>query len=526
MVPTSQPTIASPKATLRAINPATQELLGEVPIMDEDEVKQQVDAAWNTFESWRLTSLQDRIKKLLHLRAVIEQEKDELARLISAEVGKPLAESYLGDLSGPLDMCAWLAEKAPDYLKDQAIKLSNPLLSTKQNIITFEPLGVVGIISPWNYPFSIPMMTALMAVVLGNTVVLKPSEKSSLTGIKIGELFQSAGFPANVVSVVTGDARTGEYLSGSRLAKLVFTGSATTGAKVMAKAACRLTPVCLELGGKDAAIVLADTPTEWTARGLVWGAFTNAGQACASIERVYIVKGKKTDQLIEKLVAITKSLHIGKASEVDNDIGPLIDQGQFEKVVSQVDEAVKQGAKILCGGKRVEGLSGYFLEPTILTNVDQSMRIMTEETFGPVLPVMVVSSKEEAIKFANDSEYGLTASIWSKDLSIAADIAHKLKAGIVYINDALFSHAVPELPWGGLGKSGFGRSHCHFGLLDLVNIKHISKDFSGGLHRIWWYPYGPNKVQLLRSGLESIHGHSLFQKGKGLCNFLAAIFRR
>jgi succinate-semialdehyde dehydrogenase/glutarate-semialdehyde dehydrogenase len=510
--------------TLRSINPATLEVLGEVPNMSPGEVGETIASAWKAFDSWQHTTYEERGKLLLKLGKLIEEQKDEIATLISSEVGKPLAESYLGDISGTLDTCVWLAQKAQHYLKNQAISLSNPLLFSKRSFITFEPLGVIGVISPWNYPFSIPMMTMLMAVMAGDAVVLKPSGKSMLTGMKVGELFRQAGFPDGLVSVVTGDRATGEAFSRSRLSKLIFTGSVGGGAQVMDQASAQVTPVCLELGGKDPAIVLNDIPVDWTACGLVWGAFTNAGQACASIERLYLVRGSNNESLIEKIVEKTKALKVGPGADPTNEVGPLIDKNQYDKVAGQVEEAVAHGAKLLCGGARVEGLKGYFYKPTVLTNVDHSMQIMTEETFGPVLPIMVVESEEEAIKLANQSEFGLTASVWTSNVGRAKEIARRLTTGTVFINDGLFSHASPQLPWGGLKKSGFGRTHSQFGLMELVNIKHISEDSAGGMHRIWWYPYNKSRMTGVRGGLQFFHSGCLTKKGEGLRDFIANIF--
>ncbi len=511
--------VSTKSATIQSINPANREVLGEVPVMGEVQVRAAVDQAWKTFDDWQVQSHGQRAKHILKLRRVISKHADEIAELISKEVGKPLSEAYAAELNGPLDTCVWLSDNADRLLSDQMIMLSNPLLSTKQNVIAFEPLGVVGIIAPWNYPFSIPMMTIAMAVMVGNTVVLKPSEKSSLVGIKIGELFEEAGFPPGVVSVVTGDRSTGKLLSESKLSKLIFTGSYEGGCKVMEQAAVSVTPVSLELGGKDAAIVLPDAPIKWTAQALAWGAFTNAGQACASIERVYIIKGKHTDKLIAAIVEEAKKLKVGPATDPTSDVGPVIDAHQLDKIISQVEQARTAGATILTGGEKVDELPGFFYKPTVITNVKQSMSVMTDETFGPVLPIMVVETEDEAVERANDSEFGLCASVWGKNLKRAENIARDLQVGTVTINDCLFTHAAPQLPWGGLKKSGFGRSHSKFGLMDLVNIKHINID-APGTSKLWWYPYGNNRMKTLRAGTQMFHG-TFSKKISGFFTFIA-----
>ncbi len=448
--------------TIKCCNPSTKQVIGEVPCMGLSEVEGLVQKAAEAFESWRLTEYHQRARKILKLRQIISSKAEGLAALISTEIGKPMVESYMAELVGPLDTCVWLADNAERSLKEQLVHLDNPLLLTKQSIITFEPLGVVAIISPWNYPFAIPLMTILMAVMTGNAVVLKPSEKSSLIGIKIAELFEEAGFPAGLVTVATGGSSTGAHLAGRKVQKIIFTGSVAGGSSVMATAAAKVTPVSLELGGKDAAIVLPDAPVDWTACGIVWGAFTNCGQACASIERVYIVKGEKAEQLISQIVDKTKKLKLGPGLDLTTDVGPMIDGHQLAAVAKQVEQARASGARILCGGRQRDDLGGYFYEPTVLRDVNHSMAIMKEETFGPVLPLMVVDSEDAAVELANDSDFGLSASVWSSNLSRAENVARDLDAGTVFINDCLFSFACPQVPWGGMKKSGSGRSHSFF----------------------------------------------------------------
>jgi acyl-CoA reductase-like NAD-dependent aldehyde dehydrogenase len=508
---------------IESVNPANKAVLGKVPIMGEAEVTKAVEASWRVFADWQLTSYKKRGRLLAKLHNLIAANADELAKLISEEVGKPMPEAYLSELSGPLDTANWLVENCDKLLADQTVSLTNPLLSSKQSIIAFEPLGVVGIISPWNYPFAIPMMAAMMAVMLGNTVIIKPSEKSPLIGLRIGELFTQAGFPTGVVQIVTGERRTGELLSRGKLAKLIFTGSVRGGSQILAQAAANITPLTLELGGKDAAIVLPDAPLEWTARGLVWGAFTNAGQACASVERVYIVKGKNTDKLIDMMVSMTRKLKLGPAADPMTDVGPLIDQTQLDHVVNQVEEALTMGATALAGGRARADLGGYFFEPTVLAHTNHKMKVMTAETFGPVMPIMIVDSEDEAVELANDSEYGLTATVWAGKLNRAECVARDLNVGTVLINDCLFSHATPQLPWGGLKKSGFGRSHSVFGLYDLCNIKHISIDSAGGAHRVWWYPYSKSKIKMAQGGIQLLHG-KLTKRTGGLVNFVGNMF--
>ncbi len=512
--------------TIQSINPATKQIICEVPVFSEAKVEEAVSNAWHAFSHWQSTDYAYRAKKLEDFRRVLVREADSVSALVTKEVGKPIVESYLAELSGPLDCCLYLAKNTEQILQEQAIHFANPLLFSKRSLITFPPLGVIGVIAPWNYPFSIPTMTILAALMVGNTVVLKPSENSSLIGMKIGELFQEAGFPEGCVSVVTGDRRTGQALTNCKLSKIIFTGSMVSGTNVMIQAAPNVIPLSLELGGVDPAIVLPDAPPDWTAKGLVWGSFTNAGQACASIERVYLVKGKNTNSLLERIEFYTRQLKIGPPTDPRTEIGPLINETQLLKVAERVDQAHSSGASVICGGKRRDDLGGYFYEPTVLTNVNHTMSVMTDETFGPVMPIMVVDSEGEAVSLANDSEFGLTASVWSPDLPRAGTLARRLNVGTVFVNDCLFSHASPQVPWGGLKKSGFGRSHGQFGLLDLVNIKQICTDAAGGANRIWWFPYGPTRVNTARGGIAFLHGSSLAKRIYGLAEFTGNLFKK
>ena len=519
--------------TLKSINPATLEVLGETSVTSSADILEAARLSQQAFQSWRTTTLKERLKKIAKFRQLLASKQDEIAKLITLEIGKPLVESYLGELSGPLDTCLWLIKNAENILSNQQIAVANPLMFGKRHYLKFEPAGVIGIISPWNYPFSIPVMTILMALATGNTVILKPSEKSPFIGLKIGELFREAGFPENVVTIISGAGEAGQAIANLDLARLVFTGSVASGQKVMQAAASSLTPLTLELGGKDAAIILPDATVERTARALIWGAFTNAGQACASIERLYLVRGGNSETILNRMVELASKLKIGDPLLETTEVGPLIDVQQYDHVVNQVEEAIAGGAKVLCGAGKLSSLvlntidgkklAGYFYQPTIITNVSHDMKIMQDETFGPVLPVVTVDSPEEAIALANNSKFGLTASVWSVDLDKAQTIAAKLETGSVFINDCLYTHARPELPWGGLKKSGFGCSHSQFGLLDLVNIKQIAMDTSPW-HRLWWYPYGATKLKAARIGLQLLHDKQQNKLAK-LFEFISSLLR-
>jgi succinate-semialdehyde dehydrogenase/glutarate-semialdehyde dehydrogenase len=343
-------------------------------------------------------------------------------------------------------------------------------------------------VTPWNFPFGIPFVEIAACLAAGNTVVLKPASATALTGLAVGDLCRRAGLPPGVVNVVTaGGADTNVLVEHPGIAKVLFTGSVPTGVEVMQRAAKNLTGVVLELGGKDAAVVAADADLDRTAAGLVWGAFVNAGQTCGSVERVYVVKDV-ADELLSKIVARTKMLRLGDPLSTTTDMGPLTTSGQRDLVEAHLEDAVSKGAKILVGGERPRA-KGWWFPPTVLTGVDHAMHAMCDETFGPLLPVMAVDSLEEGIRLANDSAFGLTASGWTRSRRTARRLAEELHAGTVTINDHLFSFGEPTATWGGVKKSGLGRSHAGFGLLELVNIKHVSLDLGDAPAMPWWYPY-------------------------------------
>ena len=341
-----------------------------------------------------------------------------------------------------------------------------------------------------------------MGLMAGNAVLLKPSEYTPFVGLQIGELFRAAGLPEGVLQVLTGDGTTGAALAEEAIDKIFFTGSVRTGRKVAESAARRLMPFVLELGGKDPMIVCADAPFERTVNGAVWGAFSNCGQTCASVERLYVVESI-ADRFIKALVEKTKALRVGMDGQ--QDIGPLNNARQLQIVTEQMEEAVARGANVLIGGKRITSLPGYFFEPTIVTNVNNSMRLMQEETFGPVLPVIPVKDEAEAIRTANDSNFGLLASVWTKDTSRGKAIADQLEAGTVLINDVMYTHSAAETPWFGVKQSGMGVTHSKHGLREFVQMKHINWDLLPMKTNLWWFPYSEDRLRNFKLLMKLLH---------------------
>jgi succinate-semialdehyde dehydrogenase/glutarate-semialdehyde dehydrogenase len=486
-----------------SINPATLEELGRARVFSEPEVCAALAKARLAQAPWAALTFKERARFILKARDLLVERQDEVCRQISSEAGKPEIEALTSEVFPVANLMDYFARHSRRMLRPEQFSLS--VFRNKKSRIQYAPFGVVGIISPWNYPFTIPMGHVVMALMAGNAVLLKPSEYTSLTGMEIGRLFHDAGLPEGLVQILTGDARTGAALADASIDKLFFTGSGATGRKLAESAARRFLPVVLELGGKDAMIVCSDASLERTVNGALWGAFNNCGQACASVERLYVVESI-AEPFISAVVAKTKTLRTGAAGGKEGiEIGPLNNAKQLEIVAAHVEDAVARGAKVLTGGRRIESLPGYFYEPTVLVNVDHSMRIMREETFGPVMPIMVVENEEEAIRAANDSKFGLLASVWTKDTRRGKRIASQLEAGTILINDVLFTHGAAETPWLGIKESGSGVAHSKHGLREFVRMKHLNWDRFPIKSNPWWFPYSLKKHRTFKFLTKVLH---------------------
>jgi succinate-semialdehyde dehydrogenase/glutarate-semialdehyde dehydrogenase len=487
-----------------AVDPATGRPFAEVSLLDAAQAGEALDAARAAGGPWAALSFAERGRHLLRLRDALLSRADALAELIAREQGKPAAEAHVVELLPSLEALKHLANHAEDVLREEEVPGHVLLLAHKRARLVYEPYGVVLVITPWNYPFSISLTSAAAALAAGNSVLLKPAPATTLVGLELGALAAAAGLPAGVLNVAaTDDVVAQQLVEDTRVGKIVFTGSVPTGKKVAAAAAKNLTPVVLELGGKDPAIVLKDADLERSAAGIVWGAFFNAGQTCASVERVYVER-EVASALTEKIVAETRKLRMGDPRAPETDIGPLTLERQRQIVDEHVKDALARGAQALTGGARPEG-PGYFYPPTVLAGVDHRMRVMREETFGPVLPIMAVADAEEALRLANDTEYGLTASIWTRDPETAERLRGRLLAGIVTVNDCVYSHGEPTAPWGGCKQSGIGRTHGAAGLREMARVKYVALERGGG-RALWWFPYGGEFRRLASLTNQLLHG--------------------
>jgi succinate-semialdehyde dehydrogenase/glutarate-semialdehyde dehydrogenase len=492
-------------STLESFNPASGELVGTVPTITPAEVQGVVDEVARIQPAWAELTLKDRARYMRRAADALLDDIDEIAELLVREQGKPRVEAYTMELLPTVDALHWCARAGQRILADEKVRMTQAFTLSKSGHFSYEPIGVVGVIAPWNYPWSIPFGEVAIALMAGNGVVLKPASLTPLLGERIRAVYEKAGLPEGLVRVVHGGGRIGDALARSSAGKIFFTGSVEVGRKVGEVCAGELKGSVLELGGKDPMIVCADADLDNAISGAIWGGFANAGQTCSGIERVYVLR-EVADRFVEGVVRGTERMRIGDPLEWETEIGPMTSEGQYEIVRELIEDAVASGATKLCGGPtEVAGMPGRFIAPTVLTGVTHEMRIMREEIFGPVLPIVVVSSEQEAIELANDSEFGLGASVWTKDRQHGERIARRIESGMVWINDHSFSHGACQCAWGGVKHSGVGRSHSKFGFYECVNIK--MNAWEPGLTRdFWWQPYDRTLGEAVRASAKVLYG--------------------
>jgi succinate-semialdehyde dehydrogenase/glutarate-semialdehyde dehydrogenase len=500
---TSAPARAA--AELESFSPVDGALLGSVPSLEPSRVQSVVDDVAEVQPFWAQLPLADRARYMRRAGQVIIDHLDDFATLLTREQGKPRSESLSMELVPTIDALRWLAEAGPGLLADERVSMP-VFMKQKRSRHAFEPLGVVGVIAPWNYPWSIPFGEVAFALMAGNGVVLKPSELTPLIGQRIQDVFERAGLPEGLVRTAHGDGAVGQALVESSVAKIFFTGSVEVGRQVGMACASRMKGSVLELGGKDAMIVCEDANLPNAISGCLWGGFANAGQTCAGIERVYVER-KVAERFIEGVVAGAKELRVGNPMDWGTEIGPMVSAEQLEIVRGLVDDAVAEGATLRCGGPRdLPDMPGVgFYAPAVLTGVTPRMRIMREEIFGPVVPITVVDSLDEAIELANDSEFGLGASVWTMNRAKSERVARRLEAGMVWANDHMYSHGAVSCSWGGVKDSGLGRSHSKFGLLECVDVKLLSWEPSR-TRNFWWHPYDESLGRGLHSAAQLLYG--------------------
>ena len=499
-------------------NPATGEVIAIRQQHTEQDLFWAVAKAQHAQKSWEKLSFSQRGRYILAMRNYLVRHADDAAAIISACTGKPSIEALATEVIPAALAAGYYAAKAQKFLKRERLMPGNLLFANKVSYIDQVPYGVVGIISPWNYPFAIPVHEVMMALMAGNAVVLKVATQSQTVGILISDMIKASGLPADLVSLIhLPGSSAGPAFIASGIDKLFFTGSVAVGKELMAAAAKRLLPVCLELGGNDAMIVCADANLNRAAGGAVWGGFSNAGQSCGGVERIFVVR-EVHDRFVELLTQKTLFLADPQGREGECARCAMTTKDQLEKVQELLQDALAKGAKI-AASVPFSGASpaGLFHPAVVLTHVNGSMRLMNEEIFGPLMAVIAVENEEEAVTLANRSSLGLTASVWSQNRKKAHAIASRLEVGTVTINDHLMSHGLAETPWGGFKESGIGRSHGRLGLREMTSPRVVIDDYLPAVQKnMWWHPYGPQVYNGLRDVLHFLYSPALLQRITGL----------
>src|SRR5918994_496265 len=448
---------------IETINPATGKILAAYENVQADEVSRKVKAAREAFPKWKKLDVAERAEHMRRLGRVMRKNREEYSRLVTEEMGKPIRQSL-----AEIEKCAWAcdyyAEHAEAFLRDEIIPTE-----FRKSFVSFEPLGVVACIMPWNFPFWQVMRFAVPALTAGNVSILKHSSVCLGSAIKIEQAFMDAGFPENIFQAVVGDYRAGEALIKSDIDAVSVTGSVNTGRRVAELASQDLKKFVLELGGSDPFIVLEDADLNQTAYMAAQSRLLNTGQSCIAAKRFIVVKDI-ADKFIKLFVENTEAEVVGDPMDSKTTVGPLVRESQRQALSIQVEDARNKGANILTGGNPIDG-EGYFFEPTVLGDVKHEMKVVREEVFGPAAPVIVVEGEEEAVAEANNSEFGLGASIWTNNLERGIRLGRQIQSGIVSINEMVKSD--PRLPFGGTKSSGIGRELSEFGIREFVNIKSI-----------------------------------------------------
>ena len=521
----STTTVLAAPETLISTNPATGEKLGELPCATPQDVREAVARARKAQPAWAALPVKDRVALLKRFQRKLMEHRDALAELISREAGKPTVEALNTEVIVVLDATEFCIRKSHSFLRDEPLPHDNLAMKTKRGRLVREPYGVIGIIAPWNYPFSTPAIETLGALAMGNAVVLKPSEFTPLVALELQKLMYHAGLNPDLFQVLIGAGPVGGALLEADIDKVIFTGSVATGKRIAEAAAKRLLPVVLELGSKDPMIVLEDADLEVVTSGAVWGAMMNCGQTCLSIERCYVQRS-----IYEKFLELCRQkiekLRIGEGLGSEVEMGPLIHDRQLRTVEEHVNDAVARGARLLTGGRRLPELGPNFYAPTLLADVTHEMRIMQEETFGPALPVAPFDTDDDAVRLANDTEFGLAASVWTRNSRRGEAIARRIRSGTVMVNDAISAFGIAEAPHGGFEQSGIGRAHGELGLEEMVLTKYLDVDLLPRMKKVWWYGYSASFQRQMSGFSDMLFGRGIAARIKGALASAGVLFRK
>ena len=508
-------------------NPATGEILGYSPLTDLEKLEQIISRAKLAQKSWSKLDVRERARHMLQVRNYLVQHGERISEVISRDNGKTQVDALSTEVLPAAMAVNYYTRHAKKFLKTRYICPGNILLLNKISKVVRMPYGVVGVISPWNYPFSIPFSEVVMAILAGNAVVVKTASATQWVGRILEKCFLAADLPEGIFNYVNIPGRiAGSALLRNGIGKLFFTGSVSVGKQLMAEAGESLTPLVLELGGNDAMLVCEDADIFRATSGAVWAGFQNSGQSCAGVERVYVHE-KVYHSFLQLLKEKVEALRVGFKDDFEIDIGAMTTERQVSKVKSHLDDALAKGARVYARSAEPEGKSSNtFFPAMVLTEVNHDMLLMQEETFGPLLGVMKVKDMDEAVALANDSHLGLTGSVWSRDRCRAEGLARQIQAGVVTINDHLVSHGLAETPWGGVKQSGIGRSHGAIGFDEMTQPQVIVHDILPfARQNIWWHPHGKKVYEGLLGAIRFLYSTSIRQRVKGFYRLLKILPR-
>ncbi len=510
-----------------SVNPATGEIIGHHPEDRADELKLLLETARKAQKHWAGLKFKERARHVLSIRDAIVTDAEKIADVISKDNGKTRMDALSTEVLPAAMAATYYAKKAGKFLRPKKIRGGNVLFFNKKSHIEHVPYGVIGIISPWNYPFAIPFHEIAMALMAGNAVLLKVATHTQQVAKLIREVVGAGNLPAGLFHVVNIPGNiAGQAFIDAGINKLFFTGSVPVAKKLMAAAAPKLLPLSLELGGNDPMIVCRDANLYRAAAGAAWAGYSNAGQSCGGVERIYVEKDVYA-AFVAILGKITESLTYGADTDGGVDIGAITTKKQLQTIQEHLEDALDKGAVNTYFSKNLKGNSGgFFFPPTVLENVDESMMTMQLETFGPIVAVSKVESVEEAIEKANRSNLGLTASVWTRDRKKGRKIASRLEAGTVTVNDHLMSHGLAEIPWGGFKESGLGRTHGYAGLEEMTQTRVVVDDVLPFVQKnMWWYPHDRSIYAGLLGGIHFLYGKKFSLRMKGLGKLLPVFMR-